>query len=97
MNSLLYTILQCDVIVNKDKGVSRIHAEIIIDASISTDNIKKKSSKLRIKDCSKYGTFITNPVGSNEKVHEFPNKETTMDDEDLELVMLLIGTPSIIL
>lgn len=51
---------------------------------ISIDNIKKKSSKIRIKDCSKYGTFITKPLGSQkEKVHEFPNKETTLDDEDL--------------
>ncbi|KAL7609086.1 hypothetical protein Lser_V15G12135 [Lactuca serriola] len=74
----------CDIIVNKDKGVSRVHAEIIIDAMISIDNIKKKSSKIRIKDCSKYGTFITKPLGSQkEKVHEFPNKETTLDDEDL--------------
>ncbi|KAI3699273.1 hypothetical protein L2E82_43476 [Cichorium intybus] len=77
----------CDIIVNKDKGVSRIHAEIIIDAMISIDNIKKKSSvkssKIRIKDCSKYGTFIKKPIGSKEKVHEFPNKETTIDDSDL--------------
>ncbi|KAK9074846.1 hypothetical protein SSX86_003165 [Deinandra increscens subsp. villosa] len=73
----------CDIIVNKDKGVSRVHAEIVIDEMVSKENTKKKSSEIRIRDCSKYGTFIKKPVGSKEKVHEFPNKETTLDDEDL--------------
>ncbi|KAI7744529.1 hypothetical protein M8C21_016203 [Ambrosia artemisiifolia] len=73
----------CDVIVNKDKGVSRVHAEIVIDEMVSKENTKKKSSEVRIRDCSKYGTFIKRPVGSKEKVHEFPNKETTLDDADL--------------
>ncbi|KAJ0445597.1 putative transcription factor interactor and regulator FHA-SMAD family [Helianthus annuus] len=73
----------CDVIVNKDKGVSRVHAEIVIDEMISKDNTTKKSSEIRIRDCSKYGTYIKRPVGSKEKVHEFPNKETTLDDADL--------------
>lgn len=51
---------------------------------ISIDNAKKKSSQVRIRDCSKYGTFVKKPLeGSKEKVHEFPNKETTLDDEDL--------------
>ncbi|KAI3712742.1 hypothetical protein L1987_71307 [Smallanthus sonchifolius] len=73
----------CDVIVNKDKGVSRVHAEIITDEMISKEDTKKKSSEIRIRDCSKYGTFIKKPVGSKEKVHEFPNKETALDDADL--------------
>lgn len=77
----------CDVIVNKDKGVSRIHAELVIDAMTSSDHLKKKSSvkssNIRIRDCSKYGTFINKNLGSKEKVHEFPNKETTLEDGDL--------------
>ncbi|KAK3026143.1 hypothetical protein RJ639_042586, partial [Escallonia herrerae] len=78
---------RCDVIVNKDKGVSRIHAEIMIDAMVSPDHLQKKSSavssKVRIRDCSKYGTFITNSLGVKERVQEFPNKEATLKDGDL--------------
>ncbi|KAL6345707.1 hypothetical protein AAG906_017448 [Vitis piasezkii] len=77
----------CDVIVKKDKGVSRIHAEIIVDSMISLDPQWNKSSNVssnvRIRDCSKYGTFINKNLGSKEKLHEFPNKETTLKDGDL--------------
>ncbi|TMW83898.1 hypothetical protein EJD97_000519 [Solanum chilense] len=76
----------CDVIVNKDKGVSRIHAEILVDEMISFDQSKKPSnilSKVRVRDCSKYGTFLNKNLDSKEKVHEFPNKETMLKDGDL--------------
>ncbi|XP_022895477.1 nijmegen breakage syndrome 1 protein [Olea europaea var. sylvestris] len=77
----------CDIIVNKDKGVSRIHAEIIIDEMISVDLSHNKSSnnssKVRIRDCSKYGTFISKNMGSKEKVHEYPHKETILKDGDM--------------
>ncbi|KAL8265990.1 hypothetical protein R6Q59_003334 [Mikania micrantha] len=73
----------CDININKDKGVSRVHAEIVIDEMISKETTKKKSSEIRIRDCSKYGTFIKKPGGSKEKVHEFSNKETTLDEADL--------------
>lgn len=77
----------CDVIVNKDKGVSRIHAEILIDEMISLDHLLKKPSnilsKVRIKDRSKYGTFLNKNLDSKEKVQEFPNKETMLKDGDL--------------
>ncbi|KAF3641634.1 putative nibrin-like isoform 2 [Capsicum annuum] len=77
----------CDVIVNKDKGVSRIHAEILIDEMVSLGHSLKKPSnilsKVRIKDCSKYGTFLNRNLDSMEKVHEFPNKETMLKDGDL--------------
>ncbi|CAK9136414.1 unnamed protein product [Ilex paraguariensis] len=77
----------CDVIINRDKGVSRIHAEIVIDAMISVDHSKKNSSrissKVRLRDCSKYGTFVDRDAGSKEKVHEFPNKEITLIDGDV--------------
>ena len=48
--------------------------------------LKKSSSilsKVRIRDCSKYGTFVDKNLGRKEKVHEFPNKETTLEDGDL--------------
>ncbi|XP_075647373.1 nibrin homolog [Castanea sativa] len=77
----------CDVIINKDKGVSRIHAEIVVDALNSLNPLNKRPfntlSKVRIKDCSKYGTFINKNLGQKEKVHELPNKETTLEDGDL--------------
>lgn len=77
----------CDIIINKDKGVSRVHAEIIVDEMICMDHSHKrqsnKSSKVRIRDCSKYGTFINKDLGSKEKVHEFPNKETMLKDGEL--------------
>ncbi|GJW93461.1 putative reverse transcriptase domain-containing protein [Tanacetum coccineum] len=72
---------RCDIIVNKDKGVSRVHAEILVDAL--DDTKKKSSSGVRIRDCSKYGTFVKKPVGVKQKVHEFPNKEMVLDDSDL--------------
>ncbi|GMY24558.1 nijmegen breakage syndrome 1 protein isoform X1 [Fagus crenata] len=77
----------CDVIINKDKGVSRIHAEIVVDALTTLNPLHKKPfitlSKVRIRDCSKYGTFINKNLGRKEKVHELPNKETALEDGDL--------------
>ncbi|XP_073038353.1 nibrin homolog isoform X1 [Primulina eburnea] len=77
----------CDIIIDKDKGVSRIHAEIIIDEMICMDHLEKKASKLsskvRIRDCSKYGTFINKNLDFKENVHEFPNKEVLLKNGDL--------------
>lgn len=77
----------CDIIITKDKGVSRVHAEIFVDAMTSSNPLLSKSSsesfKVRIRDCSKYGTFINKNLGSMEKVHEFPNKETSLADGNL--------------
>lgn len=79
----MFLCIGCDIIVNKDKGVSRVHAEIVVDAMIVLEDTKKKSSGVRIRDCSKYGTFVKKPVGVKEKVHEFPNKEMMLDESDL--------------
>ncbi|KAI3419050.1 FHA domain-containing protein [Psidium guajava] len=77
----------CDVIINKDKGVSRIHAEINVAAMTNTSPLAIESSassaKALIRDCSKYGTFINKHLGSPEKVYEFPNKEATLKDGDM--------------
>ncbi|XP_057442094.1 nibrin homolog isoform X2 [Lotus japonicus] len=69
----------CDVIVTKDKGVSRVHAEIVVNAM----NMSNLSACVQIRDCSKYGTFITKSDGLKKKVHELPNKETELQDGDL--------------
>ncbi|KAF3444240.1 hypothetical protein FNV43_RR13930 [Rhamnella rubrinervis] len=76
----------CDIIITKDKGVSRVHAEILVDVMTSTIPLSQpslSSCKVLIRDCSKYGTFINKNFGSMEKVHLFPNKETTLRDGDL--------------
>ncbi|KAF9668401.1 hypothetical protein SADUNF_Sadunf15G0124900 [Salix dunnii] len=72
----------CDIIICKDKGVSRIHAELAVDEMISMDHplhIKSElPSRVLIRDFSKYGTYI-----NKEKVHEFLNKETFLKDGDV--------------
>ncbi|XP_047322630.1 nijmegen breakage syndrome 1 protein [Impatiens glandulifera] len=77
----------CDVIVKMDKGVSRVHAEILVDEMTSSDNLRninnEMSSQVRLRDCSKYGTFVTKKQGVKEKVQEFPGKEITLKDGDL--------------
>ncbi|CAH8309803.1 unnamed protein product [Eruca vesicaria subsp. sativa] len=76
----------CDIIINKDKGVSRIHAELTFDASTSPTRNKSPpdtSFVIRVKDCSKYGTFIKTDLGTKDKVHELPNKERILIDGDV--------------
>lgn len=76
----LVALVGCDIIITKDKGVSRVHAEIFVDVQTQPSI---SSCKVLIRDCSKYGTFINKNLGSMEKVHQFPNKETTLRDGDL--------------
>ncbi|XP_061373729.1 nibrin homolog isoform X2 [Gastrolobium bilobum] len=77
----------CDVIITKDKGVSRVHAEIVVNAMNMLNPLPNEHSHLapsiQIRDCSKYGTFISKNVGPKNKVHELPNKETALEDGDL--------------
>ncbi|CAO2823350.1 unnamed protein product [Amaranthus hypochondriacus] len=76
----------CDVIIN-DKGVSRIHAELIIDSMEYVEPIEDRSSclpsKVRIRDCSKYGTSIKRKCNIKEKLQDCPDKETFLEDGDL--------------
>ncbi|KAF5199610.1 Nijmegen breakage syndrome 1 protein [Thalictrum thalictroides] len=67
----------CDVIINTDKGVSRIHAEVIVDSMTNF------SSNVHIKDCSKYGTFINKKSETQIKVSEYLNKVVPLKDGDL--------------
>lgn len=41
------------------------------------------STEVRVRDCSKYGTFVNKNLGSMEKVHQLPNKEIALKDWDL--------------
>ncbi|KAJ4865996.1 Nijmegen breakage syndrome 1 protein [Raphanus sativus] len=76
----------CDIIINKDKGVSRIHAELTFDATTSCRNKSPPDTSsfvIRVKDCSKYGTFIKTDLVTKDKVHELPNKERILNDGDV--------------
>ncbi|XP_010500389.1 PREDICTED: nijmegen breakage syndrome 1 protein-like [Camelina sativa] len=79
----------CDIIINKDKGVSRIHAELTFDATTVSTSRRNKSSDetssfvIRVKDCSKYGTFVKTDLAPKDKVHELPNKEKILKDGDV--------------
>ncbi|KAL2665132.1 hypothetical protein AAZV13_02G202000 [Glycine max] len=77
----------CDVIITKDKGVSRVHAEIVVNTMNPVNPLPNERSHLshsiHIRDCSKYGTFISKNDGAKKKVHELPNKDTALEDGDL--------------
>ncbi|XP_074275024.1 nibrin homolog [Silene latifolia] len=74
----------CDVTVGNDKGVSRVHAEIIVDDMEPFDSLSSStSSKVRIRDCSKYGTVIDRDSYGKERVHECPGREMYLKDGDL--------------
>ncbi|CAN0913904.1 Nibrin homolog [Linum grandiflorum] len=76
----------CDIIITKDKGVSRVHGEIVIDEMVSLSRLpgeSNKSARVRIKDSSKYGTFVNKDREFSEKVHELSNKETILKDGDV--------------
>ncbi|KAK4764631.1 hypothetical protein SAY86_025721 [Trapa natans] len=77
----------CEIIVKKDKGVSRVHAEIIVDVMTSMEAGKTGSSNARVRDLSKYGTFINKNLVSEKRVL---NKESTLGDGD----MVSFGTGS---
>lgn len=76
----------CDVIIKHDSGVSRIHAELVVDAMSCQDSLQNISSNflsgVRIIDKSKYGTFINKEKGSK-SVNKLPNKETILKNGDL--------------
>lgn len=82
-----YLLTGCDVIVTKDKGVSRVHAEIVVNSMNMLNPLPNKhhhlSPSIQLRDCSKYGTFVSKNDGPKKKVHELPNKETALQDGDL--------------
>ncbi|KAK1261381.1 hypothetical protein QJS04_geneDACA019507 [Acorus gramineus] len=74
----------CDVIIQTDRGVSRLHAEIVVDRMTSQDPSLDASasfpSDVRIRDLSKFGTFINKKTKA---VLSGPNKEETLTNGDL--------------
>ncbi|XP_011624625.1 nijmegen breakage syndrome 1 protein isoform X1 [Amborella trichopoda] len=76
----------CDIIIQTDRTISRVHAEIIVDLMSSWDPSQSKSSNLpsnvSLLDLSKFGTFI-NKNTESKPVFSFPNKVTTLRNGDL--------------
>ncbi|KAH7290495.1 hypothetical protein KP509_30G050900 [Ceratopteris richardii] len=73
------------VVIQTDKTVSRLHAEIIIDPLKSiNDSTDRTSFKPRIilKDLSKFGSFVNRTAGSK-PVFSLPNKEKELNEGDI--------------
>ncbi|KAJ8430089.1 hypothetical protein Cgig2_022691 [Carnegiea gigantea] len=76
----------CEVTISSDKGVPRIHAEIVVDAMEASEPVGNRScifSTVWIRDCSTYGTFIERNSSIKEKVHECPGGETYLKNWEL--------------
>lgn len=67
------------MIIQSDKGVSRIHAKLVID------KLPSNTRTIRIVDVSKYGTFVNKQQGSKDSkpVSELPNQEKRLETADL--------------
>lgn len=74
----------CDIIVQTDTSVSRIHAEIIVDEMTSCDTSHSESGAFpaRIIDRSRYGTSINKAHGV-ERVRLLKDQEVKLKDEDM--------------
>lgn len=78
--------LDCDVIVNTDKAVSRHHANITFGKCSEPDKLGLSTPNymLTIKDLSRLGTFITRGDDSSPiPVQSYPTKETVIENGDL--------------
>ncbi|KAJ4784291.1 Nijmegen breakage syndrome 1 protein [Rhynchospora pubera] len=75
----------CDVIVQTDTSISRVHAEIIVDKMVSWEpaNMGPASqSHVHILDRSKYGTFLRRGADS-EATRLKKDEDVVLRDEDL--------------
>ncbi|XP_057842424.2 nibrin homolog isoform X1 [Cryptomeria japonica] len=84
----IYTVGRkgCAVTILTDKTISRVHAEIIVEAASPYNNLQGFTDipppEIRLKDVSKFGTFVNKEVGSK-PVFSLPNKETVLNNGDL--------------
>ncbi|MCO5563654.1 hypothetical protein L7F22_017301 [Adiantum nelumboides] len=76
----------CEIIIQTDKTVSRLHAEIIIDPikSANDSNVVRPTCKPRIvlRDLSKFGSFVNRSAGSK-PTFSLPNKEKELKEGDI--------------
>lgn len=85
MNSQ-FSFVDCDIIVQTDTSVSRVHAEIIVDKMTFIDPSHSGSgtfpSYVRIVDRSRYGTSVNREFGA-EGVRLRKDQEAKLKDGDL--------------
>lgn len=64
-----FFFVDCDVVVQTDTSISRVHAEIVLDKMISQDPsgsmISSGFSGVRIIDRSKFGTVVNKELGAD--------------------------------
>jgi len=76
----------CAVAIQTDKTISRVHAEIIVEAASSWNALQCFSSvpspEIHLKDLSKFGTFVNKEICSK-PVFSLANKETILSNGDL--------------
>lgn len=76
----------CAVAIQTDKTISRVHAEIIVEAASSWNASQCFSSvpspEIHLKDLSKFGTFVNKEICSK-PVFSLANKETILSNGDL--------------
>ncbi|KAH0456210.1 hypothetical protein IEQ34_014117 [Dendrobium chrysotoxum] len=76
----------CDIIVQMDPSVSRLHAEIVVDQMISSEifhaGSTKSNSHVRIRDSSKFGTFVNKELGPK-AVRLCQGEEATLIEGDI--------------
>lgn len=76
----------CAVAIQTDKTISRVHAEIIVEAASSWNALQCFSSvpspEICLKDLSKFGTFVNKEICSK-PVFSLANKETILSNGDL--------------
>ncbi|XP_020695891.1 nijmegen breakage syndrome 1 protein isoform X1 [Dendrobium catenatum] len=75
----------CDIIVQMDPSVSRLHAEIVVDQMISSMILNagstKSNSHVRIRDSSKFGTFVKKELGPKARLRQ--GEEATLIEGDI--------------
>jgi nijmegen breakage syndrome protein 1 len=82
--------IDCTIIIQTDRTVSRLHAEIKLDLINKPGNSTKcPQETITLKDLSKFGSFVNRTVGSK-PVFSLPDKEISLNDGDL----LTFGTDS---
>lgn len=60
-------MVDCDVIVQTDTSISRVHAEIVVEKMVAWDpqsGAPANPSYVRVVDRSKYGTFFNKVQGT---------------------------------
>ena len=87
---MTHVSIDCTIIIQTDRTVSRLHAEIKLDLAIrSGDCTDFPRERITLKDLSKFGSFVNRSVDSK-PVFSLSNKEISLNEGDI----LTFGTDS---